>query len=252
MLRALAAFAVPAGVGIAVGSLLSFFMVDEIFAGSLAEGRTAATTTLIVLGLCFILLLERGPGREHITIQSYMLAMVAGLGALYALALAAGPVREFFDLELLSAGQWFLSLLSVASGWCWRRRLAPSLHPGARGARRRAAAGAGRARGPGTHPHPRDRGAAGTVNHRRTKIVATIGPATRSVERMAELIRAGADVFRLNFSHGTRESTPPTWRSARRASSPAARSACSATCPGRSCGSTRSKGTWSSSRRARS
>ena len=40
---------------------------------------------------------------------------------------------------------------------------------------------------------------------RRTKIVATIGPATRSVETMAELIRAGADVLRLNFSHGSRE-----------------------------------------------
>ncbi len=116
LLRALAAFGVPAGLGIAAGSLLSFFMVDKIFAGSLAEGRTAATTTLIVLGLCFILLLERGPGREHITIQSYMLALVAGLGALYALVLAARPVREFFDLELLSAGQWFLSLLSVAAG----------------------------------------------------------------------------------------------------------------------------------------
>ena len=38
---------------------------------------------------------------------------------------------------------------------------------------------------------------------RRTKIVCTIGPATRSVERMCDLIRAGADVFRLNFSHGT-------------------------------------------------
>jgi pyruvate kinase len=38
---------------------------------------------------------------------------------------------------------------------------------------------------------------------RRTKIVCTIGPATRSVERMSELIDAGADVFRLNFSHGT-------------------------------------------------
>ena len=40
---------------------------------------------------------------------------------------------------------------------------------------------------------------------RRTKIVCTIGPATRSVEKMCELIGAGADVFRLNFSHGTRE-----------------------------------------------
>jgi magnesium-transporting ATPase (P-type) len=116
LLRALAAFAVPAGAGIAVGSLLCYFMVDDIFGGSLEQGRTAATTTLIVLGLCFILLLERGPGREHITIQSYMLAMVAGLGALYALILAAGPVRSFFDLELLSAGQWFLCLLNVAVG----------------------------------------------------------------------------------------------------------------------------------------
>jgi pyruvate kinase len=40
---------------------------------------------------------------------------------------------------------------------------------------------------------------------RRTKIVATVGPATTDQETMAELIRAGADVFRLNFSHGTRE-----------------------------------------------
>src|SRR5207253_6103984 len=93
-----------------------FFFVDNVFGGNLQEGYTAATTTLIVLGLCFILLLERGPGREHITIQSYMLALVAGLGAIYALILAAGPVREFFDLELLTAGQWFLSLLSVAAG----------------------------------------------------------------------------------------------------------------------------------------
>ncbi|MDQ3728492.1 MAG: pyruvate kinase [Actinomycetota bacterium] len=38
---------------------------------------------------------------------------------------------------------------------------------------------------------------------RRTKIVCTIGPATRTVETMCELIRAGADVFRFNFSHGT-------------------------------------------------
>src|SRR3954466_306172 len=114
LLRALAAFAVTAGAGMAVGSLLCYFLVK--IGGSLDEARTAATTTLIVLGLCFILLLERGPGREHITIQSYMLAMVAGLGALYALILAAGPVRSFFDLELLSAGQWFLCMLTVAAG----------------------------------------------------------------------------------------------------------------------------------------
>ena len=116
LLRSLAAFAVPAGVGIAVGSMLSFFFVDSLAGGTVEEGRTAATTTLIVLGLCFILLLERGPGREHITIQSYMLAMIAGLGALFALILAAEPVRNFFELEMLAAGQWFLALLCVAIG----------------------------------------------------------------------------------------------------------------------------------------
>jgi magnesium-transporting ATPase (P-type) len=116
LLRALAAFAVPAGVGIGVGSLLSFALVDGVFGGTLNEGRTAATTTLIVLGLAFILLLERGPGREHIAIQGYMLAMVTALGGLYAAILALEPARAFFDLELLSAGQWFVCMLSVAAG----------------------------------------------------------------------------------------------------------------------------------------
>ncbi len=116
LLRALAAFAVPAGLATALGSILCFFLVDTVFGGSLEEGRTAATTTLIVLGLAFVLLLERGPGREHIAIQSYMLAMVAGLGALFALILAAAPVREFFEMTLLSASQWFLALLCSAVG----------------------------------------------------------------------------------------------------------------------------------------
>jgi len=38
---------------------------------------------------------------------------------------------------------------------------------------------------------------------RRTKIVATLGPATSSPDTMAEIIRAGLDVARLNFSHGS-------------------------------------------------
>jgi len=39
----------------------------------------------------------------------------------------------------------------------------------------------------------------------RTKIVATVGPACDTYEKMLELARAGVNVFRLNFSHGKNE-----------------------------------------------
>jgi pyruvate kinase len=45
----------------------------------------------------------------------------------------------------------------------------------------------------------------GQGNNRRTKIVATVGPASDSPEMLRELIEAGVDVFRLNFAHGTAE-----------------------------------------------
>src|SRR4051812_2691691 len=41
--------------------------------------------------------------------------------------------------------------------------------------------------------------------HRNAKIVATLGPASSSPEIIRGLFEAGADVFRLNFSHGTHE-----------------------------------------------
>ncbi|MGE4480978.1 pyruvate kinase [Acidocella sp.] len=39
--------------------------------------------------------------------------------------------------------------------------------------------------------------------HRRTKIIATLGPASSTPEMILRLFQAGADLFRLNFSHGT-------------------------------------------------
>ncbi|HEX4340412.1 MAG TPA: pyruvate kinase [Polyangiaceae bacterium] len=51
----------------------------------------------------------------------------------------------------------------------------------------------------------------------RTKIIATIGPATASLDRIRELIRAGADACRVNFSHGDGSRLGPLMQTIREA-----------------------------------
>jgi pyruvate kinase len=53
---------------------------------------------------------------------------------------------------------------------------------------------------------------------RKTKIIATIGPACDSVGTLKEMIRAGVNVARLNFSHGTRQEHERRLERIRRAS----------------------------------
>ena len=52
---------------------------------------------------------------------------------------------------------------------------------------------------------------------RHTKIIATIGPASRTDEIIEQLISAGVDVCRLNFSHGTHEAHAETFHRIRAA-----------------------------------
>ena len=52
----------------------------------------------------------------------------------------------------------------------------------------------------------------------RTKILATLGPASNSKEKIEELIEAGVDGFRLNFSHGTHEEHKETFKLIRKVS----------------------------------
>ena len=52
---------------------------------------------------------------------------------------------------------------------------------------------------------------------RHTKIIATIGPASNSDAQIDRLIRAGVDVFRINFSHGSRQTQGQMYRRLRAA-----------------------------------
>ncbi|MGZ3276058.1 MAG: pyruvate kinase, partial [Caulobacteraceae bacterium] len=56
------------------------------------------------------------------------------------------------------------------------------------------------------------------IRKRRTRIVATLGPASRTPDQVVALALAGADVFRLNFSHGTHDDHAAAYAAVRAAS----------------------------------
>ena len=55
------------------------------------------------------------------------------------------------------------------------------------------------------------------LKRRRTKIVATLGPASQGPEKLEALVRAGVEVFRLNFSHGSHAEHAETYARVREA-----------------------------------
>jgi pyruvate kinase len=57
----------------------------------------------------------------------------------------------------------------------------------------------------------------------RTKIVATVGPASRDPATLRQLVAAGVDVFRLNFSHGTHDEHSGTLEAIRKIGAESAR-----------------------------
>lgn len=55
------------------------------------------------------------------------------------------------------------------------------------------------------------------MKNNKTKIVATLGPASSSPERIKQLIQCGVNVFRLNFSHGSHDQHKETYNNVRNA-----------------------------------
>ena len=63
----------------------------------------------------------------------------------------------------------------------------------------------------------------GALQWRRTKIIATLGPASNSPAMIEQLVAAGVDVVRINLSHGDAETHRSSVQRVRRAARKAAR-----------------------------
>jgi magnesium-transporting ATPase (P-type) len=97
--RAVARFAVPAGITVGVGVLGAYLFALNDLDLSVVESRTVATTVLVALGLYLVIVLEASGRRRSRGVG----ALCAVLAALYALALALPAVRDFFELAAPNA-----------------------------------------------------------------------------------------------------------------------------------------------------
>ena len=131
-------------------------------------------------------------------------------------------VRDFGDVETARAWRQHLEEAGmeavITSDWA-----AGPLRPGRHRAARAARDAGARPRSSCPASTSTDLSGLHNASMRRTKIVATLGPATHNPEILSGLISVGADVLRLNFSHGTRTTTRASCEMARKAAEQAGR-----------------------------
>ena len=104
LVREIARFAVPAGLALSLGVLAAYLLAIHAFDENTVDGRTVATTTLVGVGLGYVVALEGGRRR------SLAVLLAAAMGVSYVLVLAVTWPREFFALSAPDAG------MLVASG----------------------------------------------------------------------------------------------------------------------------------------
>jgi cation-transporting ATPase E len=126
-LRSVSRFAVPAGTAAGLGVLSSYLFTLDVVGRPLVEARTVATTTLVLVGLYLLYVLE-GTGR--FTRRISVLGLCTAMLAVYALVLVTPTGRSFFDLALgptlpaSLAGAAFAATLL----WLTDERFAPFRH----------------------------------------------------------------------------------------------------------------------------
>jgi cation-transporting ATPase E len=108
--RAVARFAVPAGVLAGVGVVSSYLFALHDLDFSVTSARTIATTVLVAVGLYLVLVLE-AHGRRR---SEMIAAMCVALAGVYVAVLAIPPLRHFFELAAPTAGMIATALVAAA------------------------------------------------------------------------------------------------------------------------------------------
>ena len=109
--RAVARFAVPAGVVVGTGVVAGYLFALHDLDLSVADSRTVALTTLVATGLYLVMALEAGGSRRRSTLVAVMCALMAGA---YVAALLIPATRTFFELTVPDAGMITTALLASA------------------------------------------------------------------------------------------------------------------------------------------
>ena len=116
-LREVGRFAVPAGVAAGLGVIVSYLVTLNVFDRGLLQARTAATSTVIVVGLYLVLALEAtGPRRAR-----WVGLLCGSLLAVYVAVLALPGVRSFYELAVPHAATLLMIVVgsALAVGFLW-------------------------------------------------------------------------------------------------------------------------------------
>ena len=103
-------FAIPAGLIAGACALASYLLARADDGISLTESRTAATVTLLGIGLGILVRLTS-------SLPPWRWVLVGAMAVATVLALVLAPVSEFFDLHMPPTSTWWALLAVVAVGW---------------------------------------------------------------------------------------------------------------------------------------
>ncbi len=116
-LREVARFSVPAGVAAGLGVIVAYLVTLNVFDQGLVQARTAATSTLIVIGLYLVLALEATGARR----AGWVGLLCGVLLSLYVAILVVPGVRSFFELEVPDLASLVMIVIgsALAIGFLW-------------------------------------------------------------------------------------------------------------------------------------